>query len=114
MPLFTHEGRKPKTFLCLIQLDDWQAVDAENGGDFAAVMDVMFEDVPDDPLERNRRPHFSRKSRPFYPHPGVWLECRLDLLCVTQTFRLTQRREDAVDRCSNLRRRGGVKADVLS
>ena len=34
----------------LIQLDDWQAVDAENGGDFAAVMDVMFEHPPDDLL----------------------------------------------------------------
>src|ERR1700676_3422413 len=41
------------TFLFLIHLDDWQAVDAENGGDFAAVMDVVFEHTPDDLLARN-------------------------------------------------------------
>ncbi len=46
----THERGERKTFLFLIQLDDWQAVDAENGGDFAAVMDVMFEHTPDDLL----------------------------------------------------------------
>ena len=39
----THERGERKTFLFLIQLDDWQTVDAESGGDFAAVMDVVFE-----------------------------------------------------------------------
>ena len=41
---------EPETFLFLIHLDYWQAVDAESSGDFAAVMDVMFEYTPDDPL----------------------------------------------------------------
>ena len=54
---------KLKTFLFLIQLDDWQAVDAENGGDFATMMDVMFEHTPDDLLARNGGSHFSRLSR---------------------------------------------------
>ena len=51
--LSTHQRGELKTFLLLIQLEDWQAVHTESGGDFAAVMDVMFEHTPDDPLERN-------------------------------------------------------------
>jgi hypothetical protein len=37
---------EPKTFLFLVHLDDWQPVDAERSGDFAAVMDIMFEYTP--------------------------------------------------------------------
>jgi hypothetical protein len=48
--LSTYERGEPKTFLFLIHLDYRQAVYAERGGDFAAVMDVMFEYTPDDPL----------------------------------------------------------------
>src|SRR5207253_1020062 len=59
----THERGELKTFLFLIQLDYWQAVDAENGGDFAAVMDVMFEHTPDDPLARTCGSHFSSQTR---------------------------------------------------
>ena len=84
----THEKGELKTFLFLIQLDYWQAVYAENGGDFAAVMDVMFEHMPDYPLERNCGSHFSRKSRRIQPHLGEWLERRLDQVRVTHTFRL--------------------------
>ncbi len=90
----THERGELKTFLFLIQLDYWQAVYAENGGDFAAVMDVMFEHMPDDPLARTCGFHFSRKSRRIQPHLGEWLERRLDQFRVTHTFRLIQRRED--------------------
>src|SRR2546421_11405123 len=90
----THERGELKTFLFLIQLDYWQAVDAENGGDFAAVMDVMFEHTPDDPLARTCGSHFSRKSRRIQPHLGEWLERRLYQFRVTHTFRLIQRRED--------------------
>src|SRR3954447_161777 len=57
-------------------------------------MDVMFEDMPDDPLKRNFRSHFSRKSCPFQPHLGVGLERWLDQFRVTHTFRLIQRWED--------------------
>src|SRR3989440_3051702 len=67
---------------------------AENGGDFAAVMDVMFEHTPDDPLARTCGSHFSRKSRRIQPHLGEWLERRLYQFRVTHTFRLIQRRED--------------------
>jgi len=88
------ERGEPKALLFLIQLDDWQAVDAENGGDFAAVMDVMFEHTPDDLLARNCGFHFSRTSRCIQPHLGEWLERRLDQLRVTHTFRLIQKRED--------------------
>ena len=35
-----------------VQIDDGQAVDAERRGDLAAVMDVVLEDAPDDPLAR--------------------------------------------------------------
>ena len=51
-PKRSEGSQAPKTFLLLytIQLDDWQIVDAENRRDFAAVMDVMFEHTPDDPL----------------------------------------------------------------
>src|SRR5260370_38057318 len=87
----THERGELKTFLFLIQLDDWQAVDAENGGDFAAVMDVMCEHTPDDLLARNCGSHFSRTSRRIQPHLGEWLERRLDQLPVTHTLRLIQR-----------------------
>ena len=83
-----------RTFLFLIQLDYWQAVYAENGGDFAAVMDVMFEYTPDDLLARNCGSHFSRTSRRIQPHLGVWLERRLDQVRVTRPFRLIQRRDD--------------------
>jgi len=90
----THERGELKTFLFLIQLDYWQAVYAENGGDFAAVMDVMFEHTPDDLLARNCGSHFSRMSRRIQPHLGEWLERRLYQFRVTHTFRLIQRRED--------------------
>ena len=92
--LSTYERGELKTFLFLIQLDYWQAVYAENGGDFAAVMDVMFEHMPDDPLERNCGSHFSRKSRPIHPHLGEWLERRLYQFRVPHTFRIIQKRED--------------------
>ena len=91
--LSTHERGELKTFLFLIQLDDWQAVDAENGGDFAAMMDVVLEHTPDDLLARHRGSHLSRLSRRRQPHLGEWLERRLDLLRVTHTFRLIQRRD---------------------
>jgi hypothetical protein len=65
-----------ETFPLSIQLDDWQAVDAESGGDFAAVVDVMFERTPDDRLERNRGSFFSSQTRRVQPHLGVWLERR--------------------------------------
>src|SRR3989440_3848881 len=90
----THERGELKTFLFLIQLDYWQAVDAENGGDFAAVMDVMFEHTPDDPLARTCGSHFSSQTRRIQPHLGEWLERRLYQFRVTHTFRLIQRRED--------------------
>src|SRR5450759_3687673 len=90
----THERGELKTFLFLIQLDYWQAVDAENGGDFAAVMDVMFEYMPDDPLERNCGPHFSRQACCIHPHVSEWLERRLYQFRVPHTFRIIQRRED--------------------
>src|SRR5581483_2735868 len=92
--LSTYERGKLRTFLFLIQLDDWQTVYTENGGDFAAVMDVMFEHTPDDPLARTRRSHFSGQALPLQPHLGVWLERRLYQFRVTHTFRLIQRRED--------------------
>src|SRR6266550_1919186 len=90
----THERGELNTFLFLIQLDYWQAVYAENGGDFAAVMDVMFEHMPDDPLERNCGSHFSRKSRPIHSHLGEWLERRLDQIRVKPPFRLIERLKD--------------------
>src|SRR5260370_16501831 len=90
----THERGELNTFLFLIQLDYWQAVYAENGGDFAAVMDVMFEHMPDDPLERNCGSHFSSQTRRIQPHLGECLERRLYQFLLTQTFRLIQRRED--------------------
>src|SRR5438552_2502847 len=86
--LFLFERRELKMFLFLIQLDYWQAMDAESGGDFAAVMDVMFEHTPDDLLARNCGSHFSRTSRRIQPHLGKWLERRLDQFRVTHTFRL--------------------------
>ena len=86
--LSTHEKGELKTFLFLIQLDDWQAVYAENGGYFAAMMDVMFEHSPDDLLVRNCGFHFSRTSCSIQPHLGEWLECRLYQFRVTYTFRL--------------------------
>src|SRR5260370_22184791 len=73
----THERGELKTFLFLIQLDYWQAVDAENGGDFAAVMDVMFEHTPDDPLARTCRSHFSSQKLRIPPHLRECLERRL-------------------------------------
>ena len=79
----THERGELNTFLFLIQLDYWQAVYAENGGDFAAVMYVMFEHMPDDPLERNCGSHFSSQTRPLHPDLSVGLERRLDPLRVT-------------------------------
>jgi hypothetical protein len=42
--------------LLVIQFDDWQAVDAEGGGDLAAVVDVVLEDAPDDRLVRDGGP----------------------------------------------------------
>src|SRR5258707_5537725 len=90
--LSTHERGELKTFLFLIQLDYWQAVYAENGGDFAAVMDVMFEHTPDDLLARNSGSHFSRKSRRIQPHLGESLGRRLDQFPVTPPFRLISRR----------------------
>src|SRR6266566_6972436 len=90
----THERGELKTFLFLIQLEYWQAVDAENGGDFAAVMDVMFEHMPDDPLERNCGSHFSRQACCIHPHLSEWLERRLYQFRVPHTFRIIQRRED--------------------
>src|SRR5256885_17166985 len=88
----THERGELNTFLFLIQLDYWQAVYAENGGDFAAVMDVMFEHMPDDPLERNCGSHFSSQTRRIQPHLSEWLERRLYQFRVPHTFRLIQRR----------------------
>src|SRR5260370_41142965 len=76
----THERGELKTFLFLIQLDDWQAVDAENGGDFAAVMDVMFEHTPDDLLARNGGYHFSRRSPRDQPPLGGSVEGRVRTL----------------------------------
>src|SRR5258708_15947580 len=90
----THERGELKTFLFLIQLDYWQAVYAENGGDFAAVMDVMFEHMPGDPLERNCGSHFSRQACCIHPHLSEWLERRLYKFRVPQTFRIIQRREN--------------------
>jgi hypothetical protein len=81
-------------FLFLIQLDDWQAVDTKRGGDFAAMMDVMFEHSPDDRLERNSGSYLSRQTRRIQPHLGVWLERRLDHARVTRTVRLFQRCDD--------------------
>ena len=46
--LSTYERGKLTTFPRLVQVDNWQVVDAERGGDFAAVVDVMFEHTPDD------------------------------------------------------------------
>src|SRR6266487_3669800 len=77
----THERGELKTFLFLIQLDYWQAVYAENGGDFAAVMDVMFEHTPDDPLARTCGSHFSSQTRRIQPHLGEWLERGLYQCC---------------------------------
>src|SRR5260370_13743110 len=79
----THERGELKTFLFLIQLDYWQTVYAENGGDFAAVMDVMFEHTPDDPLARTRGSHFSSQTRRIQPPLGEWLERRLYQFRVT-------------------------------
>src|SRR2546425_7187128 len=90
----THERGELKTFLFLIQLDYWQAVYAENGGDFAAVMDVMFEHMPDDPLARTCGSHFSSQTRRIQPHLGEGLERWLDQFRVTHTLRLIQRREE--------------------
>src|ERR1700686_4225842 len=90
----THERGERKTFLFLNQLDYWQAVYAENGGNFAAVMDVMFEHMPDDPLERDCGSHFSRQACCIHPHLSRWLERRLDKFRVPHTFRIIQRRED--------------------
>src|SRR5262249_27407611 len=67
-------------------------MNAERGGDFAAVMDVMFEHTTDDRLERNRGPHSPRQKRRIQPHLGVWLERRLDLVRVTHAVRLSKRR----------------------
>ena len=92
--LSTHERGELKTFLFLIQLDYWQAVYAESGGDFAAVMDVMFDHMPDDPLARNCGSHFSSQTRRIQPHLGVWLERGLYQFRVTHTFRIIERRDD--------------------
>src|SRR5260370_11156306 len=89
----THGGGELNTFRLLLQLDYWQAVYAENGGDFAAVMDVVFEHTPDDPLARTCGFHFSSQTRRIQPHLGEWLERRLYQFRVTHTFRLIQRRE---------------------
>src|SRR5260370_16834172 len=89
----THERGELNTFLFLIQRDYWQAVYAENGGDFAAVMDVIFEHMPDDPLARTCGSHFSSQTRRIQPHLGEWLERRLYKFRVTHTFRLIQRRD---------------------
>src|SRR5579884_1965190 len=71
---------------------------AERGGDFAAMMDVMLEHTPDDPLARTCGPHFSsRLALPFQPHLGEGLERRLDHLCVTLTSRLIHRWEDLLE-----------------
>src|SRR5256886_14632664 len=94
----THERGELNTFLFLIQLDYWQAVYAENGGDFAAVMDVMFEHTPDDPLARTCGSHFSSLTRPIQPHLGEWLERRLDQFRVAHTFRLIPRRGELPER----------------
>ena len=51
----------------LIQLDDWQAMYAESGGDFATMMDVMFEDMPDDPLEGNCGSHYRGPACCLHP-----------------------------------------------
>src|SRR5260370_40135429 len=90
----THGGGELNTFRLLLQLDYWQAVYAENGGDFAAVMDVGFEHTPDDPLARTCGFHFSSQTRRIQQHLGEWLERRLYQFRVTHTFRLIQRRED--------------------
>lgn len=50
--LSIHERGELTTFLFSVQLDYWQAVYAKSGGDFAAVMDVMFQHAPDDRLAR--------------------------------------------------------------
>src|SRR5215471_286182 len=92
--LSTHERGELKTFQFLIQLDYWQAVYAKSGGDFAAVMDVMFEHTPDDPLARTCGFHFSSQTLRIQPHLGEWLERRLYQFRVTHAFRLIQRRED--------------------
>src|SRR5438445_13323463 len=80
--------------MLLIQSEHGLTGYAGNGGDFAAVMDVMFEHTPDAPLERNCGSHFSRKSRPIHPHLGEWLERRLYQFRVTHAFRLRKRRND--------------------
>src|SRR5690242_14684987 len=92
--LSTHKRGELKAFLFLIQLDYWQAVYAESGGDFAAMMDVMFEHTPDDPLARTCGFHSSGQTLPLHPHLGEWLERRLYQFRVTHAFRLIQRRDD--------------------
>src|SRR5438128_1220056 len=44
--------RRLNTFMLLPQIDCCQAVCAEDGGEFAAVMNVVFEHMPDDILAR--------------------------------------------------------------
>ena len=90
----THASGEPTTFrFSIIQVDDGQAVDTKRGGDFAAVMDVMFEYTPDDRLARHCGSHFSRTSRRIQPHLSVRLERGLDQFRVTHTFHLIQRRD---------------------
>ncbi len=47
---------EPAASRMLVQLDDWQAVDAERRRDLAAVVDVVLEDAPDDRLVRDGGP----------------------------------------------------------
>jgi len=62
----TQQRTEQQTIQFLLQLDDGQAVDAGNGGEFAAAMNVMFEHMPDDPLERDCHLSLSRRSQPHY------------------------------------------------
>src|SRR2546426_284829 len=48
----THGGGELKTFMLLLQIDCCQVVCAEDGGKLSAVVNVMFEHMPDTPLAR--------------------------------------------------------------
>src|SRR5260370_16876910 len=84
----THGGGELNTFRLLLQLDYWQAVYAENGGDFAAVMDVVFEHTPKDPLAQTCGFHFSSQTPPIHPHLLEYLNPHLSPSRITSTFRL--------------------------
>ena len=62
-PIHLFARGEPEALLFSIHINDWQAVNAERGGDFAAVMDVVFEHTPDDLLARHGGSRFSGLSR---------------------------------------------------